>query len=1373
MRLLICCLLLFILCSAASAAEIIIKHLSVDDGLPKSYINHVTKDSDGFIWIATNKGLCRYDGYNFKIFKSNPIDTNSVSDDKIKYITEDYDGNLWIGTQHGLNKFNKKKETFRRYFHSNANPKSLSNDVINVLFCDRNGEIWIGTESGFCRYNKGEDTFERFGFNDLKDTKLSVISFAGGKDNTIWIGLWEEGLYNFNPHKSIFKKYSTKFPSLTVNSILADENKLWLGTWNKGIQLFDLETQKFVNYQPVNQLQIKHPVRKILKDDKRKQIWFIGGSDLGCINLSTGETRIYIHNPNDEYSLSKGIPDDLFLDDKGILWIPNTDGIDYYDPKTSQFEGKYHNLSVTESTTDNIWIRHAVEDKKGNIWFCTFNHGLIKYNPKNQKIKNYTFKSGSSTSLSSNSVLHASFDKKGYIWVGTDSGLDVFDPISETVIKKYSQVPGKNSLISNEVNYTYCDTYGNLWIATVGGLNYLDIENDSILNFSKNSLRGLCSFTINSVYEDRDGIIWANTSEGLAKFNRNELKFDCLTGNSNPSTSLKNVDCTFSYEDSKGNFWVGTRGGLAKLEKIENDYVFSKVTIQFPGDEVLSIVENKNGDLVVLTSVGISIVKPESLQISSYGKPDGLNINNHCFVLSRTGYLYCGHDASGYFEFKTEDIIINEDIPPVFITNFSINNQPVSINNKENPSPLDESIIFTDFIELSFKQSFFSLEFSALNYTLPKKNKYAYILEGFDENWNYVESDRRFATYTKVRPGEYTFKLKASNNDNIWNDVGKHLIIKINPPFWRTKYAYALYLIVFVLLLFVSRQISIKKALLEKNLEIEKMSREHENNLHVTRLRFFTNISHELRTPLTLILGPAQKLLADENLNENARKKIELINRSSKRLYNLISQILDFRKMETSNLKLSIQKNNIIEFIRLIYDAFTELAEEREVKYRFISEIESHEIWFDKDKIEKILYNLISNAFKFTPRLGEISVKVSVAKEDDSEFLKIEVIDSGIGIEKENITKLFTPFYQANQDNSLRKLGNLTGTGIGLALTKNLVELHYGKVEVESIFNKGSKFAIYIPLDEKTYKQEDFDEINNADKEKLTLSNKLYMPQVFHSEDVAEETDDDKNVADAQNSNDKKVILIVEDNPDMLHFINECLNEQFQIIEATNGLDAFKKAVKYGPDLIVSDVMMPKMDGLELTDKIKNEIKTSHIPVILLSAKSTIEEQKQGWSSGADAYVTKPFDADLLNIQIQKIIETRQMLQNQFTGEFEVKPHDVTINSLDKVFLDKVITLIENNISEEELSITYLTTEIGISKTHLYRKLKSLTGRSTSDFIRTIKIKRAAQFIKAGYNASESMMMVGINSRPYFIKCFKEVFGTTPSEYAKNLKAEK
>lgn len=1396
------CLFLFLILSFTSyAQEQVFEHITTGEGLSQSTVNAIVQDSRGFMWFGTNDGLDKYDGYAIERYSHEKNNPHSLNKNTILSLYEDKEGLLWIGTYGGgLNCFDFKTQKFTHFAYDASNQHSLSNNQVFEIYEDSEGVFWIGTEQGVDRFYKSESKFE---------TVDNLLGIPFGKTEAIvedrlgdiWIAAGN-GIFRYSRLQKTFqqlplyKKPGIQIPGNFVWEVYVDRRgDLWVGSlW--GLSKFNYMSGDFSHFKPVPLAEIPDKnfhVRNIY-EDHQNNLWI--GTDGAGVLLFDRQNETF-SNISDNDDLATGQGDDvitsIFEDKTGNLWFGTfKNGISKIDRLSKKFQTYRHEQYNTNSLLKSD-IKAVYQDNSGVIWAGTEKGGLSRIDRNNDKITSWTNNPADAESLPDNVVLSVVKGAGNYLWIGTFSGgLSRFEP--ET--GKFIRMPAINTASgdrSNVVWTIYPDASGKLWIGTWGaGLHLFNPATQEYEYFDINEKDIKSNNSVLSVCRDYQGYIWVGTyGDGLKKINPITREVQHFRRNEQITGSLIDNMVNVVFEDRERNLWIGTKDGLDLYDRQNEHFIHFSTHDGLPNNVINGILQDDENNLWISTNKGLSKFNFTNRSFRNYNIHDGLQGNEFnrgvCFAAPNGEFLFGG--VNGLNVFKPDEIKDNPYVPNVVITGMKIKNSPVAMNDRHNI--IQEHISVTKEIILPHNFSVLTFDFVALNYTKSEKNQYAYYLKNYDEEWRYVDGQRT-ATYTNLNPGEYEFFVKGSNNDGLWNETGASIKLTVKPPFWKTWWFRAIVVTLiwasFTLLFLLrtkiikhqkeeleklvdlrTRELQLQKAAVEsKNLELEKQKQEivrqrdqveemtqkvHEADQ--MKLRFFTNISHEFRTPLTLILGPVEKML-NSNTTDGSHEHLSLIHRNAMRLLRLVNEIMDFRKIETGRMKLRVSGNILSTFVHDIYFSFNELARRQKINYSFHCSKKDITGWFDGDKMEKILFNLISNAFKFTPPGGEISVSVGLeinaGETGEKRYGVIKVSDNGKGIPKDNLEKIFDRFYQVEGNTST----GWQGSGVGLSLTRNLIDIHYGKIEVESEPLKGTAFTVRIPIDKNTY--------NSGE-----IIDSMYTEKNFIEPlNTCSEWEEEKPEPDAfpVTGENKPTVLLVEDNSDVRLYIREEIKDEYNLLEADNGLEAIQLAKSHSVDLIVSDIMMPQMDGLELCRNIKSHLTTSHIPVILLTARTTDDYRLKGLETGADDYVFKPFNATVLSARIKNLIENRKLLRQKFSQDINLSPKDVTVTSPDEKFLTRALEIVEQNISDSEFDVDKLVDEAGMSRSAFYRKLKILTGQSANDFIKTIRLRRAAQILRQNkLTISEVSYEVGFNDPQYFSKCFHKHFGKTPSQY--------
>jgi signal transduction histidine kinase/ligand-binding sensor domain-containing protein/DNA-binding response OmpR family regulator len=1353
------------------------KHLTTENGLSNNLLASVIKDSKGFIWIATLDGLNRYDGKKIKTYRHSEDDPNSLGSNEVFSLCIDPSGTLWIGTDsRGLNRYNPETDNFTRFLNPN-DTTALANTII-IVISDKSGVLWLGTHhGGLHSFNPKTEKFTSYVNIPGDSSSLShnyIWALIENSKGDIWIGTIGGGLNKFNRESQTFTRYqhdpenSNSLSNDLVPGICEDKSgALWLGTYGGGINKLTFtgnngsDVFNHYKYNPRNPSGLSGNNIDFILVDKNNVLWF-GTSQTGLNrsvldNDSLLNIISYKHDPYNPSSLIGNSIRHLFVDDDGVYWISSYGGLNIYNSKQKPFRNYKHEAGNPFSFKGD-YATTLLEDKSGAIWIGTQNGGLNKWDRKMDKIINFIHDPYNPNSISENTVKSLGEDKDGYIWVGTYAeSLNKFDKKNGTFVRyKHNPLkPGTVSEITLDRGIVEDKKSGLLWIATANkGFNIYNKKTDSFFNIYNNpdSLKILSSNLYTGIrLIDRSDIFWIATKEGgivLYDPEKDELKR--LRYNPDEAASLGDNSILSVYEDKSGFYWIGTDGGgLFKLDKIDNKFRRYSMKDGLPGEGINSVLEDDHGFLWIGTNNGLSKFNPVTESFRNYDIDDGLQSSQvGKGIKTRSGEMIfiCG---SGFVVFHPDSIKDNTEIPPVYITDFYLFNKPVHVGYDSlfRRMVLSKSIIECEEIELNYDDNVFSFEFAALDYNAPIKNKYAYMMEGFDNDWNYTDAIRNLATYTNLDPGEYIFRVKGSNNDGYWNEKGASIKIIILPPWWRTNLAYIIYYLLITGLVYVFWKGQLRRMRIKHEYEMSKFEAQKLHEIDELKSRFFANISHEFRTPLTLILGPSKDIL-DNTKETKTKQNVSLIKRNAVRLLGLVNQLLDISKLESGNMKLQAAPRNIIPVLKGLVLSFSSYAERKRITIKFNSIEDEIIVYMDKDKFEKIIINILSNAFKFTPESGLIEVKTCRSEKQ----LEVKVSDTGIGIPAERITKIFDRFYQVDGSHTRER----EGTGLGLSLAKELVELHRGKIEVESEPGKGSVFTISLPLGKEHLRPEEIcpEAEEENEFERIDYDDIKIVPEPF---------------TELSGKESLPLLLIVEDNQDVRAYIKETLKEDYRILEAVDGEDGWNKSVEStsgGPDLVISDVMMPKVDGFKLCEKLKTDERTSHIPVILLTAKAAREDKLAGYETGADEYLIKPFDADELNARIKNLIEQRKRLHRYFRKHGLVNIEEQKITSGDKKFLQKCVDMINEHISDTSFSVEIMAEEMAISRSGLQKKVQSLIGETPGELIRRIRLNKAAELIKnKSGNLSEISLEVGYNNPAHFSEAFKRQFGITPSQF--------
>lgn len=1338
-------LYVLLLTSQLMAQTYTLKRLGVEDGLSNNYVVDITQDKQGCIWLATESGLNLFDGNTFTVYKKNNSD---VSGNELNTLFFDETENtLWIGTQRdGISLFDCASRQFK---YAEFHQRMMTKDVTQLSPAS-DGGIWITHyHVGVEHFDRKTKTFTTYADEDISNMKSQNWCSCDDGNGNLYIGHAFDGMSIVNLKERTARNFrhnpndAKSLPGNEVRSIYIDRMKnIWVGT-NEGLALFNPQNEEFITFRHdmENAASLISNHIFCIKEMNDGTLWVC--ADMGGVSILDLRNTTFVDPAavqfrnivvtNDNHGLSSANPRCLYQDTFGNIWIGNyRGGVDFISDMQPTFQtlpyaverygkqsdkqvwgicldneqqvwlgGENEIVSVTDNKVKNIISvpnnsskqhTHAntiYRDMEGMLWLGMYNDGVLRLNPQNNKVERINF--------SMSEDVHVFYEDSGKkMWIGTETGVYSYTGSKTKMEEKInSQLPDKM------VHSILRDCQNKLWIGTFG--RGIWIFNETYQLVTKLEVAdGFCSNAINHLHLDSQGGVWAATRNGLVH--------------------IKDTSLPEEYEH------YGDKEGLED-------------------SHVRAVQEDKCGNIWLSTNGGLSCWNKEKKMFTNYNHHDGVPMGDFmdgsvCMTID--GTIYFG-SQNGVCFFKPELLSGERKVTPVRIIECKGFNRQTESREEEYFIPT-----INGKIALPYNRNSFRISFTVPDYAQSQQVEYSYMIEGLENAWYNTQGDNQ-VTFRNIPPGKYTFKVKARLRNQDWDDTHvATLAINVMPPLWLTWYAKLFYVISFCLALFGLLRFYKHRLELESSLELERKKGQNEQELNNERLRFYTNVTHELRTPLTLILGPLEDLLNDAALSPQYVNKISIIHDSATRLLNLINRILEFRKTETQNRKLSVAKGNLGQLVQEVGLRYKELNRNEKVAIRINLEVEDVCLYFDEDMIVTILNNLLSNAVKYTPE-GEIILSLRSVSENGNLYMEIEVTDTGYGIDPKGLPYIFDRYYQVDGDHQV------FGSGIGLALVRSLVKLHEGILNVNSTLGKGTTFTFRI-LTENTYPNA----LHKADK-------------VSTDENVAEGLG---NYEETGENNSCPVMLVVEDNEDIREYIRTSFLGKFKILAGANGKEGLELAINHIPDIIVSDVMMPLMDGFEMCRAIKEDIRTSHIPVILLTAKDSICDKEEGYESGADSYITKPFSAKLLNSRIHNLLEVRKKLARQIQSaseEVEVKGDETTetvrLSKLDNEFLERLTRIVEENIEMEKMDVAFIAEKMHMSHSTLYRKTKGLTDMSVNEFIRKIKIRYSARLLREeGYNVLEAAYMTGFYNRGYFRQCFKDEFGVTPSEYVKQMK---
>ncbi|WP_205509015.1 hybrid sensor histidine kinase/response regulator transcription factor [Longitalea arenae] len=1354
--------LLNLLAVIAQPVQYPFSHLDISNGLSHNQVTSILKDARGFMWFGTASGLNRYDGYTFKVFRHKENDSTSLNDDLIVKIQEGPHNTFWIDTRNGQCIFDPVSEKVIAGATAYCRRLGIPAEPVTAIVKDKQGSYWFAQNGqGITRYDPVAHTVKRFQRQPFTGAAHDVTGMAVDNAGMVWV-IYTDGwleAYNAASGKIVFSRGGIfKNSEAKQYRLFADAaNDLWIYTqvYPQGVWCYTPRTNKLLHYdRDTKPTRLNNNLVTGIHQDNNGLVWII--TDHGGVNLLNKETGTisYLSNkPEDRKSISQNSINAIYRDNTGIIWLGTyKKGINYYHENIIKFPVYRHLLTDARSLPFDD-VNRFVEDDKGNLWIGTNGGGLIYYDRSAGSYRTFKYDPNNANSVCSDVIVSLCIDHNKKLWIGSYyGGLDCYD--GERFIHYKHDPNDATSISDNSIWEIYEDAQQQLWVGTLsGGLNrYLpDINGFQAYREAPASLN---SNYIAALTEDLQGNLWIGTESGINVLNRTTGKFTYYTHDPKNPRSLSNNSVTALLRDSRGNIWAATRNGLNLFDRTANAFRHFTQADGLAENNILTLLEDNAHTLWLGTTNGLSRAWMQKdaagvlqIQFRNYDERDGLQgreFNENAALKTKRGEVIFG-GANGFNLINPESIAHNTVVPEVVLTDlrvFDKSPQPGELFNDR--VLLATNVSAVKEITLKYHENIFSLEFAALNYSNPEKNQYAYKLEGFNDDWLMTDGAHRTITYTNLDPGKYIFRVKASNGDGIWNEKGTALAITILPPFWKTVPAFIIYAVLVAAILFAARRLTIQRAHMRFQLAQQKKEAERIHQLDLLKLKFFTNVSHEFRTPLSLILAPVEKMLK-QNQETEQKKQYQLIYRNARRLLALVNQLLDFRKLEMQELRLYPSVGDIVSFVKEISLSFSDMASSRHIQFSFSTGIDALQISFDPDKVERILFNLLSNAFKFTPEFGTIQVIVGMQNDSNdklkSNYVSIKVKDSGIGIPPEDQEKIFERFFQHDVPGSILN----QGSGIGLAISKEFVRLHQGSITVESEPGKGTCFTVLLPVSAPVNEP-----VTAATEELLAAA-------------VTEEPLDQS----SRSSRKKPVILIVDDNEDIRFYLKDNLRRNYIVLEAVNGAEGWAITKKHQPDLVVSDVMMPVMDGLELCRTIKHDKQTSHIAVILLTARSAAEPKLEAFQAGANDYVTKPFSVEMLQSRIRNLLAQQEAMRKLFQKQVEVNPSEISITSVDEQFIRQSIETVEKNISNPEFSVEDLSRALHMSRVALYKKLLALTGKSPLDFIKTIRLKRAAQLLeKSQLSVAEIAYEVGFNNPKYFARTFKKEFGLLPSEYA-------
>lgn len=1338
--------------SIYSVSKLEFERLNTNNGLSSDEIRSVFQSSDGFIWFLTKNGLNRYDGYDVKVFK-NGVDGLYFASNSFECICQDNQQNIWLGTQDkGIIVFNtKQNKTFS--FEEISHGKSLADSHIRTLHKDKKGNIWIGTEYGLFSYNITTTDLQYFNLGNLNSSTPSwciVESFMEDSKGNIWIGTWTNGLFIIDnstgdiTNHNIFNKNNTTINDNRIKAIFEDSfANIWIGTWEDG--LYEVERNKnglvierYFLYNENSEHTIAGDIIYSINQDDNYNLWV--GTPYGLTIIENLYSKdIKFNNQSYNYGAKSGLSNNevwkIYRDKSGLMWLGTLEGgVNKVHPKGKKFES--FNIPPVSTQIFSQTVKSFCYTKNNKLLIGVKSLGFGEYDlTKKKYTPYYEIEIYNSLPRNINTVNCFAIEENGNIWLGTRyNGLILFNNNSLSYTLLNQHIFGFNY---ESVNSLQIDPNGNIWVGTDAGLLMIKHQNFDENPYEYVFIDKLIGYKITSIVMDEQSSVWVGTeNNGVFKISDLEKpNSDILTlntqNNRTPSNHIQYIYC-----DAKSNIWTGTSDlGLLYFNDLDSTFHNQNIFKGTLTDAVYAIIEDTLNNLWLTTNNGLTRVinTDGNMTSDSYSTSDGLLGNifvpGSIFKDSR-GIIYVG-TYYGFNRFNPVDITLNDFEPITQITDFKVSNTTYYYD-----SDISKMIVLTH------DQNKLSFEFSAMSYYKPDKNRYAYKLIGFNNDWQYTDANSRRAEFTNLQAGEYTFMVKSANSSELWNQRPVSIQVKILPAPYQTWWAYLLYTVVFILIFIMIYRIIIKNERIKRAFEIEKIEYVKSEKLNQFKLKFFTNISHELLTPLSIIMCSLDIIKSKTRKN---KEEFTIVDRNISQLNRLLHQLLDFRKMESGHLKLKVGKTSLLNHIESIVENFKPLANQNNITINLQQSGDYNQSYFDSDKVDKILDNLIANAIKYTYSGGSILISTELEKKDTDILANISVVDTGKGIAKDEIDKIFNRFYRSGSEDED------TGTGIGLAFTKNLVELHKGTITVSSELGKGSNFSVSIPVNKSAYTKTEISSKYIIPDESISGSSKVSLNQL----------------APSQISLIKKAditLMLVDDNRDFRSVLKSHFKKVFKIIEASNGKEALLKAIELQPDIIISDVLMPVKDGIELCLELKTNIDTKFIPVILLSAETAEEQRTLGYKAGADSYISKPISIPVLESRINSLLLKRN---EQLPLLLSEKVHsDLKYKMPDHLFIKEIEKYVLNNLEESSLSVKSVGTHFALSDSMLLRRIKKITSLSPIEYINKLRLNQAAKSLKKGdVPIADVAFATGFQDQSYFTSCFKKQFGITPSKY--------
>jgi signal transduction histidine kinase/ligand-binding sensor domain-containing protein/DNA-binding NarL/FixJ family response regulator len=1334
--------------AAQEGDRVVFRHLNKKDELAQSSVFAIAQDSLGYLWFGTRGGLNKYDGYRFSVYKSDATGGAAGNDVRILYV-DPLTKDLWAGSLSSLSRYKATTDTFTTYRNQRGDNSSLTGGAIRSIFRDRAGRLWVGTSLGLNLFDEKTGTWQRHfpASGDAETPKNNVAFITEGTDGVLLVGTGR-GLFKMGADAGASLSLVASIGQTRLTSSQwGAAGKLWIGTFGQGIIKWDPVTdtaERFI-HDKKDTGSLSHNNVRALEMNGTGDLW-VGTFD-GLNLLKAGQDSFvrYRSSGDEDSGLLDNSIRSLLIDKSGSLWVGTYyGGVHHLDERYNLFSNFRHD-AYKNSLSGNV-VSSFAEAPNGDLWIGTEGAGLNYLNKETGRFTNYHPATEKRETLSGKNVKKLLLDQEN-LWIGTfRAGLNRLNTRSGEFFHYRHDPTDPSSLASDNV-YGLHREGDLLWILTFGGgLDILDLKDGGFRHFPHDpeDSNTISYDETRGILKGADGTFWIGTEQGLSHVVADSSGYPSSFETLFPSENIYSM-----HEDGQHRLLLGTfSNGLFRYDPGGKTTEHYTMEDGLPGNTIFGILETDDGMFWLSTNKGLSRFDPTLSSFTNYDYSHGLEnleYNFNAYHRTEEEELFFG-GLNGFTRFAPADIMPNSFVPPVVITSLRRNNQEEKIGVKG--GLLTKNINDTKTLTFRHGEAAFTIQFAALDYFSPENNHYAYMLEGLERGWNYT-TGKSEASYTIQREGDYTFLMKGGNSDGIWNHEIRRLEIRVMPPPWRSWWAYLIYaggiaLMVYSLIHFLR---------LRHKIQLQEIAKEQQDELLEMKLRFFTNITHEFRTPLTLILGPLQQLLKNQVHAPEIGRQLSMIDRNAQRLLSLVNQILTFRTLATDHESMRIRKNDAADFLEGVFVSFRETARLRDIRFEFYNKIGKTELWLDHDKMEKVFFNLLSNAFKFTTNGGRITVWLE--EDDDNERVVVRIKDSGPGVDPALKTKIFNRFYEE----STGQQSSTKSSGIGLAFSLQMVTLHQGEIYVVDTLpgdEQGAEFVVELKKGKAHFETLEINEVEFTVPEKDLVDGPGLLLNASPAPAAAP-------------IEKEATLLIVDDNQEILNYLHSIFEGSYQVVVADSGVTGLEQARKALPDVIISDVMMPEMDGFTFCHSVKTDLQISHIPIILLTARTAEPSRIEGLRTGADDYVTKPFHPEELQLRVRNIIRSRQKAREKFARVISFDPNEITITNADEQFIEQVMAVVEAEMGNYDFKVDDFATQLAVSRSLLFTKLKALTGMTPNNFVKSIRLKRAAQLLESGQlNVSQVAYEVGFKDPKYFRKCFKVQFDKSPSTFGKH-----